>query len=261
MDADPYVNVIAAARLDMRRPHARLRRRGVRHRRRQPDDGLRAAWWSGAAVLPVGGDPSLWAELVNYLGQRERGCSSIMGRADLIAAVWPALSWHWGPARLIRPVQPLLITDRPAAIKPDPDVRPARLTELERYLPAAEAMFAEELDLPPLTGSARRAYRHRVCELITARRVFVRLDRSGRVAFKAEIGVQSAATSQIQGVWVRPDLRNRGLGTTAMAAVIDYALRLTPTVSLYVNDFNQGARRVYERLGMRQVATVATVMF
>ena len=258
VDADPYVNVIGAARLDA--VH-RTRDLGGEVFGVDGPNGLRAAWWSGATVLPVGGDQQLWSDLVGYVGQRERGCSSIMGRADLVSTLWPALSWHWGAARLVRSTQPLLVTDRLAAIAPDSEVRPANPGELERYLPAAEAMFAEELGLPPLTGSARRAYRQRIGELIAARRVFVRLDRAGGVAFKAEIGVMSSSTSQIQGVWVRPDLRGRGLGTAAMATVIDYALRLTPTVSLYVNDFNQAARRVYERLGMRQVATVGTVMF
>ena len=46
-----------------------------------------------------------------------------------------------------------------------------------------------------------------------------------------------------------------------MAAVLDHALRLAPTASLYVNDFNLPARAVYARLGMRQVATLSTVMF
>jgi hypothetical protein len=261
VDSDPYVNVVAAARLEALARSGDLGGEvfGVDHT--DGTDGLRAAWWRGAAVLPVGGDPQLWSELVSYIGQRERGCTSIMGRADVLAALWPALSWHWGAARLVRSVQPMLVTDRLPGLPADSEVRPAQPAEIDLYLPAAEAMFAEELGLAPLTGGARRAYRARAGELIAARRVFVRLDRAGRVSFKAEIGVLSASTSQIQGVWVRPDLRGRGLGTAAMATVIDYALRLTPTVSLYVNDFNHPARRVYERLGMRQVATVATVMF
>jgi predicted GNAT family acetyltransferase len=65
----------------------------------------------------------------------------------------------------------------------------------------------------------------------------------------------------VQGVWVRPDMRGRGVGTAAMAAVIDYALQLAPRVSLYVNDFNYPARRLYERLGMRQIGTLSTVLF
>jgi hypothetical protein len=59
---------------------------------------------------------------------------------------------------------------------------------------------------------------------------------------------------------VRPDLRGRGIATSALAAVCQHALALAPTVSLYVNDFNTTALRLYARLGMRQVATLATVL-
>jgi predicted GNAT family acetyltransferase len=47
-----------------------------------------------------------------------------------------------------------------------------------------------------------------------------------------------------------------------MAAVVHDALRrVAPTVSLYVNDYNHPARRVYARCGFRQVGTFATVLF
>ena len=41
----------------------------------------------------------------------------------------------------------------------------------------------------------------------------------------------------------------------------NHALQLAPTASLYVNDFNVPARRLYERLGMHHSATLATVLF
>jgi uncharacterized protein len=103
--------------------------------------------------------------------------------------------------------------------------------------------------------------RGRLAELIESGQAFVRFDRRGQVAFKAEIGAVSDLTCQIQGVWVRPDLRGRGMATAAVSAVVDHGLRLAPTVSLYVNDFNLPARAVYANLGMRQVATLSTVMF
>jgi predicted GNAT family acetyltransferase len=43
--------------------------------------------------------------------------------------------------------------------------------------------------------------------------------------------------------------------------VHDALRRVAPTVSLYVNDFNQPARRVYARCGFHQVGTFATVLF
>ena len=47
-----------------------------------------------------------------------------------------------------------------------------------------------------------------------------------------------------------------------MAAVADIVRReIAPTVSLYVSDWNTPAKRAYERVGFRQTATFATVMF
>ena len=51
------------------------------------------------------------------------------------------------------------------------------------------------------------------------------------------------------------------MGSAALTSVLRYALTLAPTVSLYVNDYNVAARRLYTRLGMREVATLATVLF
>ena len=50
-------------------------------------------------------------------------------------------------------------------------------------------------------------------------------------------------------------------GRSALATVIGHALHLAPSVSLYVNDFNTAARRMYANVGMRQVATLKTVLF
>jgi predicted GNAT family acetyltransferase len=260
VDADPFVNVVVAERLESRIA-SRSERLGGELIGVDGPDGLIAACFSGGTVLPVGGDAELWRQVAGHLGERSRGCTSLVGRTDAIAAMWPVLAQYWGPVRLVRSAQPLLVLDHRPAVRPDPHVRPVRPDELDRYLPAAEAMFAEELGLAPFSGAARRSYRLRLAHLVAEKRVFIRLDRQGRVAFKAEIGAVSGATCQIQGVWVRPDLRGRGLGGGAVATVVEHALHIAPTVSLYVNDFNLVARRLYARLGMYQVATLSTVMF
>jgi predicted GNAT family acetyltransferase len=265
IDADPFVNVVLASRLEagVGLDSGQL---GGELLGIDGADGLVLACFRGGTVLPVGGDPALWRALATQLGvSGARSCSSLVAPTETVAVMWPLLAPYWGPARLVREHQPLLVLDRDSRpanpVTPDLQVRPVLGGELDRYLPAAEAMFAEELGLAPFSGVARRSFRQRVSELIDAQRVFVRLDRQGRVAFKAEIGAVSRATCQIQGVWVRPDLRGRGLGTRAVATVVEHALRLAPTASLYVNEFNVPARRLYERLGMREVATLATVLF
>ena len=226
-----------------------------------PEHGLRAAAFHGGNLIPVGDDLDALQVIAEQLGRTGRGCSSIVGSVDAVEVMWPVLARHWGQARTIRRSQPLLRIDERSAIAPDPAVRRVTAEDLPMFLPAAIAMFTEELDISPIGSDGGRGYRNRVSQLINAGRAFARFDDRGRVEFKAEIGALGSQTAQIQGVWVRPDLRGRGLGTAAMSAVLDFALQKAPTVSLYVNDFNTAGRRMYDRLGMYQIGTLSTVLF
>jgi uncharacterized protein len=80
--------------------------------------------------------------------------------------------------------------------------------------------------------------------------------------FKAELGSVIPEGAQVQGVWVNPRYRGRGLAAPGMAAVVQYVrARIAPSVSLYVNSYNTRAIRTYERVGFRRVGTFATVLF
>lgn len=223
--------------------------------------GLRAAAFHGGNLIPIGEDAEALEAIATQLSRSGRGCSSIVGSAASVAVMWPVLLRRWGPARAVRANQPLMMIDGPSAIPPDPAVRRVELVDLPRFFPAAVAMFTEELGVSPLAHDAGRGYRARVAELISAGRAFARFDHRGEVEFKAEVGSVGGATAQIQGVWVRPDLRGRGIGTACMAAVLRQALAMAPSASLYVNDYNESARRMYSRLGMWQANVLTTVLF
>jgi predicted GNAT family acetyltransferase len=113
----------------------------------------------------------------------------------------------------------------------------------------------------PLGPDGGAAYRARVRELILTGRSFARIE-DGQVVFKADIGSVTPRVCQVQGVWVRPELRGRGLAAAGMATVVTEALRsIAPVVSLYVNDFNLPARAAYRRAGFRDIASFASVLF
>lgn len=226
-----------------------------------PDGRLRTACFNGGNLMPVGGTRADLQELAARLARRRRACSSMVGRDDAVLAMWREVRSTWGPARAVRQAQPLLVVDRAATVEADPEVRRVGPRDLPRYLPAAVAMFSEELQVRPPSSGSKSPYRARVSQLISAGLAFARFDRDGHVMFKAEIAAVSPQCCQVQGVWVDPSLRGQGIGTAAMAAVIGHGLALAPLVSLYVNDYNVAARRMYERLGMTQVATFATVLF
>jgi len=141
----------------------------------------------------------------------------------------------------------------------DPAVRQVRVDELDAYLVAAIDMFIDEVGIDPRIGDGGRGYRRRVAGLIAAGRAWARFER-GEVVFKAEVGSQSPAVGQIQGVWVHPDCRGRGLGTAGTATLASAVVRSGRIESLYVNDFNTVARATYARIGFKQVGTFATVL-
>jgi uncharacterized protein len=260
VDTEPLVNAMASARLRAVRSLAPMRF-GATPLGVGADGALRAAAFHGANLVPIGGDDDTWRVLAGHLGALPRDCTSIVGRADAVEALWSGLRGAWGAPRAIRRRQPLLVRDSADGLRDDVRLRLLAVDEIEAYLPAAAAMFMEELGISPLTAATAPAYRRRAEHLLRTARVYGIVDGRGSVQFKADIGALTPHTCQIQGVWVRPDLRGSGLGTAGMAAVLIRALSLAPTVSLYVNDFNVAARRLYARLGMRQAAELSTVLF
>jgi predicted GNAT family acetyltransferase len=220
-------------------------------------DGL---CFSGANLVPLCGGRSAIRAFADRAAQRARCCSSMVGPADQVLGLWSELCESWGPAREERTNQPLMVLAEAPLVPADPLVRPVRPDELDRYLPAAVAMFAEEVGVDPRLPDGGAGYRGRVAELIAAGRAFARFE-AGEVVFKAEIGAMSSAVGQIQGVWVHPDRRGQGLAAGATAAVVARLQQLGRVASLYVNAYNAPARAAYRRVGFTQVGCFATVLF
>ncbi|MET9224188.1 MULTISPECIES: GNAT family N-acetyltransferase [unclassified Streptomyces] len=223
---------------------------------------LTSLCYAGANLVPLCATPEAIRAFAERARRAGRRCSSIVGPAEPTADLWALLEPHWGPAREIRSHQPLMTTRAlPADITPDPLVRRVRRDEMDVIMPACVAMFTEEVGVSPLAGDGGLLYQARVAELVSTGRAFARIE-DGRVVFKAEIGAVTRHTCQIQGVWVAPEHRGKGLSETGMAAVLHYALRdVAPVASLYVNDFNAPARAAYQRVGFSEVGAFMSVLF
>ncbi|MET7550582.1 GNAT family N-acetyltransferase [Streptomyces sp. NPDC005479] len=226
------------------------------------DGRLRSLCYYGANLVPICATPEAVRAFADRARRAGRRCSSIVGPADATAQLWRLLEPGWGPAREVRANQPLMVTESPAAdVTPDPLVRRVRKDEIDVLMPACVAMFTEEVGISPLAGDGGLLYQARVAELIGAGRSFARIE-DGKVVFKAEIGAATPQACQIQGVWVAPEHRGRGLSETGMAAVLRHALAdVAPVVSLYVNDYNTAARKAYTRVGFREVGAFMSVLF
>lgn len=259
LDRDPVAHVFVASRVQAAglaesRLGAQMWGYGERGR-------LEALCYSGANLVPVQAGPDAVRAFADRARRQGRRCSSIVGAAEGVLPLWRLLEPHWGRAREVRACQPLLALSGPPAVAPDPDVRRVRPDELEVLLPACVAMFTEEIGTSPDVGDGGALYRARVSELIGQGRAFARIQ-DGRVLFKAEVGAATPQACQVQGVWVHPLLRGRGLAEAGTAAVVELARRdVAPVVSLYVNDYNEPARRTYARVGFAEVGTFTSVLF
>lgn len=216
----------------------------------------------GANLVPLGDDADAVGQLASHVGPWRRS-SSIMGRSDLVLAVQAELVRRWGRpwerAREVRAHQPLLAIDHRPDVPADPRVRAARPADFESYFRAAVAMYTEEVGVSPLDSND--SYRRHMESLVRGGQCFAIVDAGGVVRWKSDIGVAWRDVCQIQGVWLDPELRGHGASAAAMAAVVELCLRRYPTVSLYVNDFNVRAMRMYHDVGFRDVGEMATVLY
>lgn len=255
-DEDPLVNLFVRARLDSSGLDARWLAAQVLG---CFDAGrLVAACHVGANVVPIQAGPAAIEGFAEHLSTQRRP-SSIVGPRDAVLALWERLEPVWGAARSPRPDQPFLVLRDDGAVAPDPRVRPIMLDEVDVLYPASVAMFTEEVGVDPeVTGG--HGYRARVTQLVAQGWAFGIVEQ-GSVVFKAEVGAVTDAGCQVQGVYVRPDLRGQGIAAAAMAGVVQQVRRsIAPVVTLYVNDHNTAARRTYERVGFEQEATFASIL-
>jgi len=242
--------------------------------------GLVGVLWHGVNLIPAIPDPT--EEVLAGLADLAATClarpSGIVGEAEVVLDLWRRVRPKWGPARAVKEEQWLMTLDGPPIFpKPSPGeasgilldfVRLSRLDDFDAVLPAAIHMFRGEVGYDP-TEHGHGVYEDRLRRLIQYGRSFIQygdIEADGgryerKVVFKAEAGVVGGGVAELQGVWVDPTLRGRGLGREGLASVcVAIQADLAPTLSLYVNSYNRAAIAAYEAVGFRRVGTFATVM-
>jgi len=222
-------------------------------------DDLESALMLGANVVPINtSHESRIAFATEIVALRER-CLSLVGSQEEVLELWRLLEPAWGSARDVRSEQPFFSMGKPSTLQVDDQVRYSNIADLDNLFPACVDMFTEEVGISPIVNRPS-AYRQRVNELVTNRRSFIRCD-GDEVIFKAEVGSIGNGVAQLQGVWVHPDYRGRGIASPAIAAVVRLVLQdLARVVSLYANVYNARAVAAYRRVGFEQTDTFASVL-
>lgn len=171
------------------------------------------------------------------------------------------------PAYLPAPLKPVPLKpgESPAGAfqlsgEPAGYARLATSADLGELLPAAAAMFIEEVGFDPIARYGD-GYPARLRTLIAGQRSAIVTDVNGRVIFKADTGIVNLDAAQVQGVWLHPDYRGYGLAKPFFAAAAQILQRRYPHLSLYVNDYNARALAMYRGTGWEQIGQFSTIIF
>lgn len=186
----------------------------------------------------------------------------VVGLRDQVERLQQVLAPDLRPVRLLRAEQPhYAVTGETLRRTPGPAMilRRAQVRDLEPVAQAGAAMHLEEMGFDPLELDPV-GWRERVVTTIRRGWVFLS-EQEGRIVFKAECSAVTPEAVQIQGVWTDPALRNRGIASAGMTEVCRQLLAETGAVTLFVNDFNEAAIRVYERVGFVRIGTMRSVLF
>ncbi len=171
------------------------------------------------------------------------------------------------PAHLPAPLKPVPLKPGQSPVgafqlsgEPAGYARLATSADLGELLPAAAAMFTEEVGFDPIARYGD-GYAARLRTLIAGQRSAIVADVNGRVIFKADAGIVNLDAAQVQGVWLHPDYRGYGLAKPFFAAAAQVLQRRYPHLSLYVNDYNARALAMYRGTGWEQIGQFSTIIF
>lgn len=184
----------------------------------------------------------------------------IVGPRAQVQTYWRYVRASHAPPRAIRERQ-LVMALQPSDLRGDDArvaVRLARADDCSAVAANSAAMIRHELEYDPATREP--GFAAGIAQMIVRRLWWV--GESGGVrCFFCNVGPWSDRTAQLQGIWTPPALRGRGLATAALAGICRQLLNGVPSLSLYVNDFNEKAIRLYERVGFRTVGEFQTLLF
>lgn len=137
------------------------------------------------------------------------------------------------------------------------DVRPALMAEIDQIAEAQAEIAFLECGVNPLQKD-REGFLKRVARRIEQGRVFVVFE-NGQLVFKADIIAETSEVIYLEGVYVAPTHRGRGLGSACLAKLSVELLNRVQHISLLSNVTFTDAHRAYQKAGYKKTGSCVTI--
>ncbi len=122
-------------------------------------------------------------------------------------------------------------------------LRRATLEDLDKIAPVQASMAEEESGTNPLEVDPE-GFRARCARRIEMGRVWL-MEEDGRLVFKADIQADTPDVVYLEGVWVNPSERGKGIGRQCLRQLCQDLLVRTKSVCVLVNEENHRAHTFY----------------
>ena len=173
----------------------------------------------------------------------------ILGEGEKVAAFW---NYFAKSGRTQRRVCRQLMFEQQTSIgqlEPFVGLRLATPDDLPIILPVYAEMVSQESGVSPLEVDPI-GFEKRWMRRVDQDRIWVSID-NGHLMFNAAIMSETPDVIYLEGIYVNPEDRGRGLGVRCLSQLSSDLLLRAKSLCLLVNEQNQKARAFYEKAGYR----------
>lgn len=181
------------------------------------------------------------------LARRGHSTHLLMGESNAVARFWSYYAQEQESPRLVCPIQ-FLRRSKPYEDEADvPGLRLATREDLEHVVQAQAAMAFEISGVDPLTKDPA-GFRARYLRRIEKNRVWVVIE-NDRLVFKTDIIADTPQATYIEGVYVTPEERGKGLGHRCVIGLGRRIMKRGKAICLFVENQNIRTKSFYLQLG------------
>jgi uncharacterized protein len=193
------------------------------------------------------------------IARREASTHLLMGEHTAVQRFWSYYADQDQSPRHVCPVLFLRRSEQFLNRKDVPELRLAKPEDLESIVRAQAAMAFETSGVDPLRKDPI-GFRQRYLRRIDKNRVWV-LMKNRQLVFKLDVIIDTPDATYIEGVYVSPEERGKGLGQSCLTEVGRKLLERTKAIQLFVENENSRTTAFYSRLGFNVAGQYDLVYF